>query len=201
MAVSQAFFETISVISSLPTYSSDESLAQYFELCNVIDFTKIADALHLITHYGAVSAKRLDNASDEKEAEKDRKTLDGRHQIKSNTVEIGSYIPLTKVTYHEEMEWDGCHVMKQWFEYEDTDKVAYLSFDEARSHLNDMIYQSTVMNELQSNANHELEPHLTAVKLILTNYFDNVDQYDIEESLLKSEDHQKLIKLRDSIDF
>lgn len=68
LAVSQAFFETISVISSLPTYSSDESLAQYFELCNVIDFTKIADALHLITHYGAVSAKRLDNASDEKEA-------------------------------------------------------------------------------------------------------------------------------------
>ena len=45
-----------------------ESLAQYFELCNVIDFTKIADALHLITHYGAVSVKRLDNASDEKEA-------------------------------------------------------------------------------------------------------------------------------------
>ena len=68
LTISQSFFETIDVISSLPTYSSDESLSQYFELCNVIDFTKIADALHLITHFGAVSAKRLENASDEKEA-------------------------------------------------------------------------------------------------------------------------------------
>lgn len=136
-----------------------------------------------------------------KEAEKDRKTLDGRHQIKSNTVESGSYILLTKVTYHEEMEWDGCHVMKRWFEYEDTDKVAYLRFDEARSHLNDMIYQSTAMNELQSNANRELESHLTAIKQILSQYFDEVDRYDIEQSLLKSEEHQKLLKLRDSIDF
>lgn len=136
-----------------------------------------------------------------KENHEDRRTLDGKYQLKSDIVESGQYIWLTKVTYHEEMEWDGCHVMKRWFEYEDTDKVAYLSFDEARSHLNDMIYQSTVMNELQSNANHELEPHLTAVKLILTNYFDQIDRHDIEESLLKSEDHQKLLKLRDSIDF
>ena len=136
-----------------------------------------------------------------KEDEHNRKTLDGRYQLKSNTVESGSYIPLTKVTYHEEMEWDGCHVMKRWFEYEDTDKVAYLSFDEAQSHLNDLIYQRDVMDELQSDANRELEPHLTAVKQILSNYFDRVDRHDIEESLLKSEDHQSLVKLRDSIDF
>ena len=136
-----------------------------------------------------------------KEAEKDRKTLDGRYQIKSNTVESGSYIPLTKVTYHEEMEWDGCHVMKRWFEHEDTDKVAYLSFDEAQSHLNDMIYQRDLIDKLQLDARHELEPHLTAVKLILANYFDQIDRHDIEKSLLRSEDHQSLVKLRDSIDF
>lgn len=136
-----------------------------------------------------------------KEDEKDRKTLDGRYQLKSNTVESGSYIPLTKVTYHEEMEWDGCHVMKRWFEYEDTDKVAYLSFDEAQSHLNDLICQRDVMNELQSDAKNELESHLTAVKQILSNYFDRVDRQDIEASFLKSEDHQKFVKLRDSIDF
>ena len=135
-----------------------------------------------------------------KEAEKDRKTLDGRYQIKSNTVESGSYIPLTKVTYHEEMEWDGCHVLKRWYEYEDTDKVAYLSIDEAQSHLNDMIYQNSVIYELQSNAKNELESHLSAVKLILSRYFDLIDRHDIEASLLKSEDHQSLVKLRDSID-
>ena len=136
-----------------------------------------------------------------KDDEKDRRTLDGTYQLKSDIVESGSNIQLTKVTYHEEMEWDGCHVLKRWYEYEDTDKVAYLSIDEAQSHLNDLICQRSTMDALQTNANRELEPHLTAIKQILSQYFDKVDQYDIEESLLKSEDHQKLLKLRDSIDF
>lgn len=136
-----------------------------------------------------------------KDDKKDRKTLDGRYQLKSNTVESGSYIPLTKVTYHEEMKWDGHHVLNRRFEYEDTDKVAYLSIDEAQSHLNDMIYQNSVIYELQSNAKNELESHLSAVKLILSNYFDLIDRHDIEASLLKTEDHQNLLKLRDSIDF
>lgn len=136
-----------------------------------------------------------------KENHEDRRTLDGRYQLKSNTVESGSYIPLTKVTYHEEMEWDGCHVLKRWYDYEDTDKVAYLSLDEAQSHLNDLIYQKSTMDALQTNANRELEPHLTAIKQILSQYSDEVDRYDIEESLLKSEEHQKLLKLRESIDF
>lgn len=136
-----------------------------------------------------------------KEDEHNRKTLDGHYQLKSNTIESGSYIPLKKLTYHEEMESNGHHVMKRWFEYEDTDKVAYLSFDEAQSHLNDLIYQRDVIDELQSDAKNELEPHLTAVKQILSNYFDRVDRHDIEESLLKSEKHQNLVKLRDSIDF
>lgn len=67
--------------------------------------------------------------------------------------------------------------MKRWFEYEDTDKVAYLSFDESQSHLNDLIYQRSVMDELRSDANRELEPHLTAVKQILSNYFDRLDRH------------------------
>lgn len=91
--------------------------------------------------------------------------------------------------------------MNRWYEYEDTDKVAYLSIDEAQSHLNDMIYQSSVMHELQSSAKNELESHLNAVKLILSNYFDLIDRHDIEASLLKTRDHQNLLKLRDSIDF
>lgn len=136
-----------------------------------------------------------------KENKKDRRTLDGKYQLKSDIVESGRYIWLTKVTYHEEMEWDGCHFLKRWYEYEDTDKVAYLSIDEAQSHLNDMIYQNSVIYELQSNAKNQLESHLSAVKLILSRYFDLIDRYDIEQSLLKSEDHQKLLKLRDSIDF
>lgn len=99
------------------------------------------------------------------------------------------------------MECDGCHVLKRWYEYEDTDKVAYLSIDESQSHLNDMIYQNSVIYELQSNAKNELESHLSAVKLILSRYFDLIDRHDIEALLLKTEDHQNLLKLRDSIDF
>ena len=136
-----------------------------------------------------------------KENKKDRRTLDGKYQLKSDIVESGQYICLTKVTSHEEMEWDGCHVMKRWYDYEDTDKVAYLSFDEAQSHLNDLICQRSTMDALQTNANRELEPHLTAIKQSLSQYFDEVDRYNIDESLLKSEEHQKLLKLRDSIDF
>lgn len=136
-----------------------------------------------------------------KENHEDRRTLDGKYQLKSDIVESGQYIWLTKVTYHEEMEWNGCHVLKRWYDYEDTDKVAYLSFDEAQSHLNDLISQQNLLDKFQSDADRELKPHLTAIKQILSQYFDEVDRYDIEQSLLKSEDHQKLIKLRDSIDF
>ena len=136
-----------------------------------------------------------------KEDKKDRRTLDGKYQLKSDIVECGQYIWLTKVTYHEEMEWDGCHVMKRWYDYESTDRVAYLSLDDAQADLNDMLYQRNVMNELRDDANRGLEPHLTAIKQILSKYIDKVDRSDIKESMLKSEDHQKLLKLRDSIDF
>lgn len=136
-----------------------------------------------------------------KENKKDRRTLEGHYQLKSNIIESGSYIPLTKVTYHEEMEWDGCHIMKRWYDYEDTDRVAYLSFDEAQSHLNDLISQQNLLAKFQSDADRELKSHLTAIKQILSQYFDEVDRYNIDESLLKSEEHQKLLKLRDSIDF
>jgi len=66
----QPQFETIELMRSLPTYSSDESLSQYFELYKTIDFAKLSDALHLVTHYGVVSQNRLNNASSEKEIAK-----------------------------------------------------------------------------------------------------------------------------------
>lgn len=66
----QSQFETIELMRNLPTYSSDESLSQYFELYKTIDFAKLSDALHLVTHYGAVSNDRLNDVSDEKEAAK-----------------------------------------------------------------------------------------------------------------------------------
>ena len=66
----EPLFETIEVLRKLPMYSNNESLSQYYELCRVIDFTKMADILHLITHFGVVSQSALDSAYDEKEAAK-----------------------------------------------------------------------------------------------------------------------------------
>lgn len=135
-----------------------------------------------------------------KEDEKDRHAISSHYQLKSNIIESGGYIPLTKVTRHEEMVWSGHHTMKRWFEYEDTDNVAYLSFDEAQCHLNDMNYQRSVMTELQEDANRELESHLTAIELILSNYFDRVDRHDIEAMILNNdEEHKRLLELRKSI--
>lgn len=136
------------------------------------------------------------------ENHEDRRAIDENYQLKSDIVESGSNIQLTKITYREEIEYDGLfQSVKRRREYEDTDKVAYLSFDEAQSHLNDLISQQNLLAKFQSDADRELKPHLTAIEKILSQYFDEVDRYDIEQSLLKSEEHQKLLKLRDSIDF
>lgn len=136
------------------------------------------------------------------ENHEDRRAIDENYQLKSDIVESGSNIQLTKITYREEIEYDGLfQSVKRHREYEDTDKVAYLSFDEAQSHLNDLISQQNLLAKFQSDADRELKPHLTAIEQILSQYFDEVDRYSIEQSLLKSEEHQKLLKLRDSIDF
>lgn len=68
MAKNQPLLDTIEALRNTPMYSDSEEFSQYYELCKVIDFTKIADALHLITHFGVVSQSAMDSATDEKEA-------------------------------------------------------------------------------------------------------------------------------------
>ena len=53
--------EKVEVLSKSPLYSSSTAFDRYKDLLNVINFTKIADMLHLITHYGAVSAEQCKN--------------------------------------------------------------------------------------------------------------------------------------------
>lgn len=57
------------------------------------------------------------------EDRKDRWMIDRPYQLKSDIVKHGR-MRLTKVTFHEEMVWDGCHVLKRWRTYEDADKYA-----------------------------------------------------------------------------
>jgi hypothetical protein len=61
-------FKTLEVLARSAQYSASEAFHKYLGLCDVIDFTKIADMLYLITHYGAVSDLNLQEISDEKVA-------------------------------------------------------------------------------------------------------------------------------------
>lgn len=51
----------LAVLVKSPLYRDSLEVVRYQDLLNVIDFTKIADMLHLITHYGAVSAEQIEN--------------------------------------------------------------------------------------------------------------------------------------------
>lgn len=51
----------LEVLSESPLYSNSTTIDQYKDLLYMLDFTKIADMLYLITHYGAVSAEQYEN--------------------------------------------------------------------------------------------------------------------------------------------
>ena len=105
---------------------------------------------------------------------------------------------MEKVTVYEEID-DHC-VKSRDVSREDTDKVAYLSIDEAQAHLNDMNRQRSAVIELQEDANRELASHLKTINSILSNYFDRVDRHDIEATILNNdEEHKRLLELRKSI--
>lgn len=61
IAADELSSENLEVLSESPLYSNSYAVDQYKDLLKVIDFTKIADMLHLITHYGAVSAEQIRN--------------------------------------------------------------------------------------------------------------------------------------------
>ena len=124
-----------------------------------------------------------------------RHAIAKNYQLKSSVFASGGDIQLEKVTVYEEI--DDHYVKQRRLKREDTYKVAYLSFEEAQAHLNDMIYQRSVMTELQEDADRELESHLKAINLILSDYFDRVDRHDIEATILNNdEEYKRLLELR-----
>lgn len=54
--------EELVVLGESPLYSDSYAVDQYKDLLYEINFTKIADMLHLITHYGAVSNAQIEKA-------------------------------------------------------------------------------------------------------------------------------------------
>lgn len=73
-------FEVLEVMKQTPMYSNSESFEKYHELARVVNFTKIADMIHLITHYGAISDRMLESVQDEKLAS----SLSGRKIYSDN---------------------------------------------------------------------------------------------------------------------
>lgn len=127
-----------------------------------------------------------------------RHAIAKNYQLKSSVFESGGDIQLEKVTVYEEID-DHC-IKQRRLKREDSDKVAYLSFDDAQSHLNDMNRQRSAVIELHEDANRELESHLKAINLILSDYFDRVDGHDIEAAILNNdEEHKRLLSLQESI--
>lgn len=127
-----------------------------------------------------------------------RHAIDKNYQLKSSLIESGGDVHLEKVTVYEEI--DDHYVKQRRLKREDTDKVAYLSFDDAQTHLNDMNRQRSAVIELQEDANRALESHLAAAKSVLSDYFDRIERHDIDRVLLKdNEEHKRLLDLRESI--
>lgn len=127
-----------------------------------------------------------------------RHAIAKNYQLKSSLIESGRDVQLEKVTVYEEI--DDHYVKQRRLKREDTVKVAYLSFDDAQAHLNDMNRQRSAVIELQEDANRELESHLKAINLILSDYFDRVDRHDIEATILNNdEEHKRLLSLQESI--
>lgn len=127
-----------------------------------------------------------------------RHAIAKNYQLKSSVFESGEDIQLEKVTVYGEI--DDHYVKQRRLKREDTDKVAYLSFEDAQAHLNDMNRQRSAVIELQKDANRELESHLTAIKSILSNYFDRIERHDIDHTLIDdNEGHNRLSDLRELI--
>lgn len=127
-----------------------------------------------------------------------RHAIAKNYQLKSSVFESGGDIQLEKVMVYEEI--DDHYVKQRRLKREDTDKVAYLSFDDAQAHLNDMNRQRSAVIELQKDANRELESHLAAAKSVLSDYFDRIERHDIDRTLIDdNEEHKRLSTLQESI--
>ena len=69
-----------------------------------------------------------------KENINERRFLLNKYRLRSLTARFGR-VSLVRAEYHEEMRWHNHHYMKRWYDYEKTDKVAYLSLKAAEAKL------------------------------------------------------------------
>ena len=129
---------------------------------------------------------------------KDRRSVDRPYQLESDLV-FGGRVKLIKVTYHEEMVWDGMHVLRRWFTYEDTEKYAYLSREAAEAALESQISEEERFKVLLSSVKKDLDEHVEEVRSILSKYLEDLEDLDLDDVAEKSDDHQKLLRIFEAI--
>ena len=106
---------------------------------------------------------------------------------------------MTKVSFHEEMDWDGYHYLKRWRDYDDTDMYAHLSREDAEAFLESQISKEERFESLHIKVKEDLSDYLQDVKNILSNYIENIKTSDLENVATKSKEHQNLLNLYDAI--
>ena len=134
-----------------------------------------------------------------REDRKDRWTVDQPYQLESNLVFNGR-VKLVKVTYREEMVWDGHHTMKRWTEFEDTDKYAYLSREAAEAALESQISSEERFKIIRDTTEKELDSHVEEIRSILSSYLEDIVSSKLGNLAENSEDHQKLLRIYESIE-
>ena len=128
----------------------------------------------------------------------DRWFVDRPYQLESDLVFNGR-VKLIKVTYHEEMVWDGMHVLKRWYTYEDTGKYAYISREAAEAALESQVSEEERFKVLLDTVKKDLDKHVEKVRSILSKYLEDLEDSDLDNVAEESDDHQKLLQIFEAI--
>lgn len=155
------------------------------------------DKIFIITDQYKIKEIKL-NCDQLRKDRKDRPTVDRPYQLESDLVFNGR-VKLIKVTHHEEMVWDGMHVLKRWFTYEDTGKYAYLSCEAAEAALESQISEEERFKVLLDSVKKDLDKHVKEVQSILSKYLEDLEDSDLDDVAEKSDDHQKLLQIFEAI--
>lgn len=158
---------------------------------------EVGDKIFVITDQHKIKEVKLTYDQLRKDR-KDRWTVDRPYQLESDLV-FGGRVKLIKVTYHEEMVWDGMHVLKRWFTYEDTGKYAYLSREAAEAALESQISEEERFKVLLDSVKKDLDKHVEEVRSILSKYLEDLEDSDLDDIAEKSDDHQKLLQIFEAI--
>lgn len=130
---------------------------------------------------------------------KERRLIDHPYQL-SSSVALSGKVRLTKVSYFEEMDWKiSGHYMRRWRKYEDTDKFAYISREDAESALESQISSKERTQLLTNSVKKDLDHEMSKIKSILNQYFEDINSSGLEEIAEISEYHHKLLNLHESI--